>query len=148
MLLNGGKCIFTGNQILGRKTIEYMTMNHLRNNNDLYSMLKNNSLYNEIGQPGIGFGLGFSVVLDSNKNCSGMRLSDGSGQISSVGTFGWGGAADTYFWVDPKENLTVVFMTQLRFNNRLKFNIRSVLQSFVYTSIVDDVDKKINCCKL
>jgi CubicO group peptidase (beta-lactamase class C family) len=86
MMLNGGT--LDGTRILSRKTVELMTTNHI------------GSL---MGTPGVGFGLGFSVVTDL-----GAR-----GQLGSVGEFGWGGAYHSSFWVDPREDLVVVYFTQL-----------------------------------
>lgn len=78
-----------GGAILGRKSVELMTTNHV---GDLFGLL-----------PGAGFGLGFAVVLDA-----GAR-----GQPGSVGEFSWGGAYHTRYWVDPAEALAVVYMTQV-----------------------------------
>ncbi len=86
MLLNGGE--LDGQRILGRKTVELMTVNHV-----------GDVPYAD----GEGFGLGFSVTLDP-----GAR-----GKPGSVGEFGWGGAYHTTYWVDPVEDLVVVYMTQL-----------------------------------
>jgi CubicO group peptidase (beta-lactamase class C family) len=86
MMLNGGE--LAGQRILGRKSVELMTVDHLR---DV-----------PFGD-GEGFGLGFSVVEDL-----GAR-----GKPGSVGEFGWGGAYHTSYWVDPAEDLVVVYMTQL-----------------------------------
>lgn len=79
-----------GGPILGRKSVELMTVNHLPA--DLASL-----------QPGAGFGLGFAVVSDLGA----------WGQPGSVGEFSWGGAYHTRYWVDPIEKLTVVYMTQV-----------------------------------
>jgi CubicO group peptidase (beta-lactamase class C family) len=86
MLLNGGE--LDGARVLGRKTVELMTVNHL-----------GDIPFN----PGQGFGLGFSVVEDL-----GAR-----GLPGSVGEFGWGGAYHSTYWVDPAEQLLVVHLTQL-----------------------------------
>ena len=86
MLLNGGE--LDGRRILSRKTVELMTTSHL-----------GDIAYNA----GQGFGLGFYVVEDV-----GARGSPGS-----VGEFGWGGAYHTTYWVDPREELVVVHLTQL-----------------------------------
>jgi CubicO group peptidase (beta-lactamase class C family) len=86
MMLNGGT--LDRPRILSRKTVELMTTDHV------------GLLY---GTPGVGFGLGFSVVTDL-----GAR-----GQLGSVGEFGWGGAYHSTFWVDPREDLVVVYFTQL-----------------------------------
>ena len=140
MLLNGGKTE-NGVNIISPKTLEFMTMNHLPGDSDLISLTTDG--YKELSQPGIGFGLGFSVILnDVDKGLNGRRVSDGSGQLSSVGSFAWGGAAETFFWIDPKEELCVVFMTQLLYNDRLRFDIRSKLQTLVYSAIVDDVKER------
>ena len=142
MLLNGGKSNDGNTRIISPKTLEFMTINHLKDNKDIISLTTDG--YKELSQPGIGFGLGFSVILNE-----GRRASDGSGQISSCGSFSWGGAAETFFWIDPQEELCVVFMTQLMYNNRLKFDIRSKIQTLVYSSIVDDIkDRRRVLCKL
>ena len=92
MLLKNGE--LNGQQLLSRKTIEMMTCNHLSGNIHPYN------------QKGAGFGLGFSVVTDLAQ----------SGILGSEGIYRWGGAASTTFWVDPKEELTALFMTQLLVN--------------------------------
>ena len=79
-----------GGPILGRKSVESMTVNHLPG--DLAGLL-----------PGSGFGLGFAVVSDIGA----------SGEPGSVGEYSWGGAYHTRYWVDPVEELTVVYMTQV-----------------------------------
>ena len=79
-----------GGPILGRKSVELMTVNHLPA--DMASLL-----------PGTGFGLGFAVASDLGA----------SGQPGSVGEYSWGGAYHTRYWVDPVEELTVVYMTQV-----------------------------------
>ena len=79
-----------GGPILGRKSVESMTVNHLPA--DMASLL-----------PGTGFGLGFAVASDLGA----------SGQPGSVGEYSWGGAYHTSYWVDPAEKLTVVYMTQV-----------------------------------
>ena len=98
-LLQGGE--LDGARIIGRKTLEYMTMNHLPGGVDLEAMGKGS--VSETAMPGVGFGLGFGVVIDPPANRS----------LASRGEYLWGGAASTAFWVDPVEAVTVVFMTQL-----------------------------------
>ncbi|MBV9908374.1 MAG: beta-lactamase family protein, partial [Hyphomicrobiales bacterium] len=93
MLANGGE--LDGERILGRKTLELMHSNHV----------PASLLPLEIGGlplPGYGFGLGSRVLLDVAQ----------SGAPGSVGEFGWSGAAKTHYWVDPKEELVGLFMTQ------------------------------------
>ena len=99
MLINGGS--LDGVQIVSPKTIELMTMNHLPDGKDLPALSR--SLFSEVAYNGVGFGLGFSVTMDPAKT-----LIPGS-----VGEYSWGGAASTSFWVDPKEDLITIFMTQL-----------------------------------
>jgi len=86
MLLNKGE--WNGKRILSRKSVELMTVDHLRS-----------IPYGD----GTGFGLGFEVTDDV-----GAR-----GRMGSVGEFGWGGAYHSTYWVDPKEDLVVVYFTQL-----------------------------------
>ena len=94
MQLNGGQ--LDGARVLGRKTVEFMHSNHLPTN------LLPIGISDEVSFPGMGFGLGSSVLLDPAAT-----------QIpGSVGAFGWGGAANTYYWVDPVEELVGVFMAQ------------------------------------
>ena len=121
MLLGRGE--LDGVRLLGRKTVEYMTMNQLPGNNDLAGM--GQRVHSEAPFEGTGFGLGFSVVLDPAA----------ANVIDSVGDFGWGGAASTYFWVDPEEQLVVVFMTQLRPSS--SYPIRREFKTAVYQALVD-----------
>lgn len=112
-----------GHPILGRKTMEYMTLNHLPGGGDLASM--GQSHFAETSFEGIGFGLGFSVVLNPAT----------ANVLDSRGEFAWGGAASTYFWVDPVEELTVIFMTQLMPSSA--YPIRRELKTLVYQAIID-----------
>ena len=93
MLLNGGE--LDGRRILGRKTLELMTTNHLRPELLPYEL-------GGVPSPGLGYGLGFRVLMDLGQ----------SQTVGSVGEFGWGGAASTNFWVDPEEELIGVLMSQ------------------------------------
>ena len=85
MLLNGGA--LDGIRILSPKTVDLMTRNHL---GDI-----------ELAR-GVGFGLGFGIVVDPIE----------AGSVGSAGEYSWGGLAGTRFWVDPKENLIGIFMVQ------------------------------------
>ena len=78
-----------------------MASNHLPGGADLTAFGR--PLFAETTFDGVGFGLGVSVTIDPVK----------AKVPGSVGDFGWGGAASTAFWVDPVEDMTVVFMTQL-----------------------------------
>ncbi len=121
MLLNGGE--LGGARILGRKTIELMTMNHLPGGQDV-SQLNIGGQFSQVAYEGVGFGLGFSVMLDLAR----------AQTVGSVGEYAWGGAASTAFWIDPKEELVVIFMTQ--FMPSGTFNFRGQLKSIVYPAIV------------
>ena len=111
MMLNGGE--LDGVRILGRKTVELMTRNHV---GDLTPWLTG---------PGYGFGLGYSVLLDPGE----------AGVPMSEGTYGWGGAFCTYFWVDPVEELIGIIMTQVRPYTHL--NIRQEFGVLANQAIVD-----------
>ncbi|HEB88701.1 MAG TPA: class C beta-lactamase-related serine hydrolase, partial [Deltaproteobacteria bacterium] len=121
MLLGGGE--LDGVRLLGRKTIELMTLNHLPGGADLASLAT--GAFSETAYEGVGFGLGFSVQLDCAK----------SQTVGSRGEYAWGGAASTVFWIDPTEELIVIFMTQLMPSRT--FNFRGQLKSIVYPAIVD-----------
>jgi CubicO group peptidase (beta-lactamase class C family) len=122
MLLGGGE--LGGVRILGRKTIELMTSNHLPGDGDLQSVALPGG-YGEVGFAGIGFGLTVAVA----------QAPTATQVIGSRGEYMWGGAASTIFWVDPAEDLTVVFMTQLLPSGT--FNFRGQLKTLVYPAIVD-----------
>ncbi len=81
--------------------------------------------YGEVGFDGMGFGLSMAVSQGAAP----------SGVIGSAGEFMWGGAASTNFWVDPTEDLVVVFMTQLLPSGT--FNFRGQLKALIYPAIVD-----------
>ena len=122
MLLNGG--LFEGKRLLSRKTIELMTSNHLPGNQDMVTMGSEGS-FSEIRYKGVGFGLGFGVNI---------YLAD-TQNSGSVGSYNWGGAASTFFWVDPKEELICILMTQLMPSGY--YPIRMQMQSMVYSSFID-----------
>lgn len=120
MLRRGGE--LDGERILGPRTIEMMHKNHLAGGKDLTDLAI--ASFSETANKGVGFGLGFAMTLDQvTTGCLGE------------GDYYWGGAASTIFWVDPKEDLCVVFMTQLMPSGA--FNFRGQLKSIIYSSIVD-----------
>lgn len=121
MLLGKGE--LDGVRLLGPRTVDYMTKNHLPQGADLEAFGRR--LFSETSYDGIGFGLGFSVVIDPVA----------TKVISSVGEYAWGGAASTVFWIDPLEELTVIFLTQLLPSSA--HPIRSELKQMVYQAIVD-----------
>jgi len=122
MLLNRGE--LDGRRILGRKTIELMTQNHLPGNRDIAS-LNPGGQFSQVIYDGVGFGLGFSVAIDLAR----------AQTVGSLGEYAWGGAASTAFWIDPAEELIVIFMTQ--FMPSGTFNFRGQLKSIVYPAITD-----------
>ena len=119
MMLNGG--VLDGARLLGRKTVELMTMNHL--GGDMAAMGK--PRFSEANYEGIGFGLGFSVMLDPAR----------AQIMGTPGEYAWGGAASTAFWCDPKEEMAVVMLTQLLPSST--YPIRQELRVLTYGAIVD-----------
>ena len=120
MLLRGGE--LDGVRILAPGTVKYMASNHLPGGVDLTAFAR--PLFAETTFDGVGFGLGVSVTIDPVK----ARVP------GSVGEFAWGGAASTAFWIDPAQDLTVQFFTQLLPSST--HPIRSQLKQLVYQSIV------------
>ncbi len=121
MILNGGA--LDAERVIGRHTLDYMGKNHLPGNVDLEAIGR--PLFAESAFVGVGFGLGFSVVIDAAA----------SKVPSSTGEMAWGGAASTAFWVDPAEDLAVVFLTQLLPSST--HTIRPELKQLVYQALVD-----------
>lgn len=119
MLLAGGT--LDGARILGPKTLQLMTSNHLPGDKELPDLSV--SLFSEAAYAGVGFGLGFSVTMNTART-----LLPGS-----AGEFSWGGMASTYFWVDPREELIVIFMTQLMPSTT--YPIRRELRTAVYSAL-------------
>lgn len=119
MLQNGGE--LDGARILGRKTIELMTMNHLPGGKGLTELTT--GLFSEVDNEGSGFGLGFSVNLNPVLG----------GSLGSVGEFAWGGMASTIFWIDPVEELIAIFMTQMVPSRT--FDFRGQLRALIYSSL-------------
>jgi CubicO group peptidase (beta-lactamase class C family) len=111
-----------GVRLLSPRTVAYMTRNHLPGGADLEHFGR--PLYAESPLRGVGFGLGFAVVTDP---VAGKTL-------SSAGEFSWGGAASTAFFVDPAEQLTVSFFTQLLPSSA--YPIRSQLRQLVHQAAV------------
>jgi len=109
MMANGGE--LNGKRIVSSHTVGLMTANHFPE-----------GVTNE---PGIGFGLGFSVLLDLGKR----------GTPGSLGEYGWGGAYGSTYWVDPAEELIVVYFTQIRPSGIVKDQL--ALRALVYQALVD-----------
>ncbi len=123
MLLNNGQ--LEGERILSRTSVALMTSDHL--SQDTHSIGSSPIGPGELllGTQGYTFGLGFMV-----------RQGQGNAAVpGSAGEFMWGGAAGTYFWVDPKEQLAAVFMSQGPLSARVAY--RRIIKQLVYAAIVD-----------
>jgi CubicO group peptidase (beta-lactamase class C family) len=121
MLLHEGE--LDGRRLLGSRTVRYMVRNHLPGGVDLERFGR--PLFAETTFDGVGFGLGFAVVIDPTANKV----------LSTVGEYAWGGAASTAFWVDPVERITALFLTQLLPSS--SYPIRPQLKQLVYQALVD-----------
>jgi CubicO group peptidase (beta-lactamase class C family) len=119
MLLNRGS--LDGVRIISPKILDLMTTNHLPGGKELPDL--SISLFSESTYSGVGFGLGFAVTVDPAKT-----LLPGT-----AGDFSWGGMASTYFWIDPREELIVIFMTQLM--PSATYPIRRELRTLVYSAL-------------
>jgi CubicO group peptidase (beta-lactamase class C family) len=117
MLVNNGN--YKGQQLIGRNTLKLMTQNHL-GDKSLAQMAMGG--FSETSNAGVGFGLGFASTIDAVA----------SGTVGE-GDFYWGGYASTHFWVDPAEELFVIFMTQLIPSST--FNFRGQIRNIVYGAI-------------
>ena len=120
MLRRGGE--LDGARILGPRTIDLMHKNHLAGGRDLAGMAI--GAFSETAYEGVGFGLGFAMTLGEVE----------AGTLGE-GDYYWGGAASTIFWVDPKEDLVAIFMTQLM--PSATFNFRGQLKNIIYSAIVE-----------
>jgi CubicO group peptidase (beta-lactamase class C family) len=114
MLLNGGE--YEGHRLLGRMTVDMMISNQIGAGKPVY-----------IRGAGYGFGLGFGVLTDPSKSPDAL----------SIGTFTWGGANGTLFWIDPVEDLIGILMIQI--NPYSHFNIRPLYSVVVSQAIVDSM---------
>ena len=118
-MLNKGE--LDGVRLLGRKTVELMTSNHLPGDMADMGMPR----FSESPYYGIGFGLGFSVMINPAK----------AQILGTAGEYAWGGAASTAFWCDPAEDMAVVLLTQLYPSST--YPIRRDLRVLTYQAIVD-----------
>jgi len=122
MLLNGGE--LDGVRLLGRKTVELMTVNHLPDGQDI-AQLSLPGVFTNAPYTGMGFGLGFSVVQ-----------SPARAQVPGTpGAYAWAGAAGTVFWNDPVEDLSVIFMTQIMLASA--YPLGRELRVLTYASLID-----------
>jgi CubicO group peptidase (beta-lactamase class C family) len=121
MLLGGGA--LEGTRLLSPRTVRYMSRNHLPGGADLQAFGR--PLFAETRYDGVGFGLGLAVTEDPVA----------AKVLSGTGESYWGGMASTAFWVDPADDLAVVFMTQLMPSST--YPLRSQLRQLVYSALVD-----------
>ncbi|HEY3388177.1 MAG TPA: serine hydrolase domain-containing protein, partial [Prolixibacteraceae bacterium] len=117
MLLNKGE--YNKVRLLDSKTVDMMTSNHITS-----EIMPDDNFFGPLLN-GMGFGFGFAVVKDQGP-------STGSG---SKGSYWWAGAANTYFYIDPKEDLAIIFMTQ--FVPNFYYPVCKEFRELVYQSIVD-----------
>ena len=120
LLRRGGE--LDGVRLLGPRTVAYMTRNHLPGGADLEQFGR--PLFAETPLRGVGFGLGFSVVIDPVR----------AGTLGNAGEYGWGGAASTAFFIDPVEQTTLLFFTQLLPSSTLP--LRTYLRQLVNQALV------------
>ena len=123
MMLNGGT--LDGVQILSPKTTALFSLNYLPEGREIADMALP-GMFSESGYAGVGFSLGCGVNVDVAKT----RLP------GSLGEYFWGGAAATAFWIDPKEELTVVFMTQV-IGSEARLTLRRDLRTLVYSAVTE-----------
>jgi methyl acetate hydrolase len=123
MMLNGGT--LDGVQILSPKTVALFSLNYLPDNKEIID-LSFPGMFSESSYAGVGFSLGCGV----NVNVAKTRLP------GSLGEYFWGGAAATAFWIDPKEEMTVVFMTQVM-GSDARLTLRRDLRTLVYSAMTE-----------
>lgn len=121
MLLNGGE--LDGHRLLSPTTVDFMTQNHLPEGRTMAEM--GDESFSEARMDGSGFGLGFSVVLNPVDTYA----------PGSEGSYSWGGAASTYFWIDPAEELIGILLTQIM--PSAAYPIRPQFQQLVYAAITE-----------
>ncbi len=123
MMLNGGT--LDGVQILSPKTVALFSLNYLPDGREVADMSLP-GMFSESSYAGVGFSLGCGV----NVNVAKTRLP------GSLGEYFWGGAAATAFWIDPKEELSVVFMTQV-IGSEARLSLRRDLRTLVYAAMTE-----------
>ncbi len=114
-----------GTRILGRKTVQLMTANHLHAPPDNDMAALGTARFSESTYEGIGFGLGFSVMLNPAR----------AQILGTPGEVAWGGAASTAFWIDPAEDLIVILLTQLTPSST--YPLRRQLRVLTYGALAD-----------
>lgn len=125
MLLNKGE--LDGVRYLSPKTVALMTMNHLPGNAEIADLMPASGLFNETGYRGVGFGLGVAVM----QNLSHAALP------GSIGEYTWGGLAGTFFFIDPKEEMIAIVMTQVIDNQVRRMRLRRDLRTLIYSAMTE-----------
>jgi CubicO group peptidase (beta-lactamase class C family) len=120
----GNRGELDGVRLLGRKTVELMTTNHLPGGRDLTDLAQP-GMFTETPYAGVGFGLGVSVMQSPAR----------AHILGSAGEYAWGGAASTAFWIDPAEDLVVIFMTQVM--PASSYPLRRELRTMTYAALID-----------
>jgi CubicO group peptidase (beta-lactamase class C family) len=124
MMLNGGE--LDGVRILSPKTVELFRLNLLPEGKLMADMVPSEGMFSEAGYAGVGFSIGCAVTMDPARTHI----------PGSAGEYFWGGAASTAFWIDQKEDLAVVFMTQV-IGTPTRLALRRDLRTLVYSALVD-----------
>jgi len=125
MLLNKGE--LDGVRLLKPETVTLMTRNHLPGGGDIVGLSPAGDAFTESGYRGMGFGLGVSVTLDPAQ----------VGIPGTAGEFAWGGMASTAFFVDPVEEMVMVFMTQVITDTPRRVKLRRDLRTLIYDAMTD-----------
>jgi CubicO group peptidase (beta-lactamase class C family) len=125
MLLNQGE--LDGVRLLSPKSVALMTANHLPGGAEIADLSPVTDSFNESGYRGIGFGLCVAVTLDPVK----------AGIPGTAGEFAWGGMASTAFFIDPKEDMAVVFMTQVIADTARRVRLRRDLRTLIYGAMTE-----------
>jgi CubicO group peptidase (beta-lactamase class C family) len=131
MLLNRGE--LEGARILSPKTVALMTANQLPGGAEIADLAPPGDAFTESGYRGIGFGLGVAVTLDPAR----------VGIPGTAGEFSWGGMASTTFFVDPAEDMAVVFMTQAIVDTPRRVRLRRDLRTLVYGAMMESFTKDV-----
>jgi len=125
MLLNQGE--LDGVRYLSPKTVTLMTMNQLPGNAEISDLMPASNLFNETGFRGVGFGLGVAVM----QNLAHAALP------GTLGEYTWGGVAGTFFFVDPKEEMIAIVMTQVIDTQARRVRLRRDLRTLIYSAMTE-----------
>ena len=125
MLLNQGE--LDGVRYLSPKTVALMTMNQLPGNAEISDLMPASDLFNETGFRGVGFGLGVAVM----QNLAHAALP------GTLGEYTWGGVAGTFFFVDPKEEMIAIVMTQVIDTQVRRMRLRRDLRTLIYSAMTE-----------